>query len=79
MNLIVKFFLDTVKRFCYRLFMAKKPLLTIREQEFYALLCTYREMPRQCDLARKMGIQRQRVHQLVERLRDKGYLRRERP
>jgi DNA-binding IclR family transcriptional regulator len=53
--------------------MDKRPFLTVREQEFYFFLRRQPKIPRQCDIARAMGIPRQRVHQLMTRLKEKGY------
>lgn len=61
----------------------QKKLLTVREQEFWAAFRAFnrrhRRNPRQADLARIMEIDRQRVHQLWNRLVIKGYIQKGKP
>jgi DNA-binding MarR family transcriptional regulator len=55
--------------------VSEKQLLTIKEQEFYAFVRKYRgKMPKQVEIAQKLNIDRQRVHQLISRLKEKGWM-----
>lgn len=55
--------------------VSEKQLLTIKEQEFYAFVCKYRgKMPKQVEIAKKLKLDRQRVHQLISRLKEKGWM-----
>lgn len=54
---------------------ALPPLLTIREQQFYAFIKKFRgRIPGNSDLARGFNVSRQRAHQLMARLRKKGWV-----
>jgi DNA-binding MarR family transcriptional regulator len=50
-----------------------KELLTVQEQRFYAFWKKNRKLS-QSEMARRMGVHRQRISQLLERLRQKKYL-----
>jgi hypothetical protein len=69
--------LDTFENICEYLFVNNgKQLLTVREQEFFAFWKKLkRPLPSQVEMARRMGFKdRQRVHQLIARLKDKGWI-----
>ena len=55
-----------------------KQLLTVKEQEFYAFLRKLRSLRStaitQAEMARRLKLPRQRVHHLLARLREKGWL-----
>ena len=51
-----------------------KQLLTVKEQEFYSFLRKLRSNISQAEMARRLKLPRQRVHHLLARLREKGWL-----
>ncbi len=52
----------------------EKQLLTVGEQEFLAFLKRYRgKLPSQVQIAKNFCVSKQRVHQLIGRLEDKGH------
>jgi DNA-binding MarR family transcriptional regulator len=55
--------------------MSDKQLLTVREQEFYEFWRKLRNpKPIKAEMARRFGVDRQRVQQLMDRLKKKNWI-----
>jgi Mn-dependent DtxR family transcriptional regulator len=55
--------------------MSAKQLLTVREQQFYEFWRKLKNpKPRKAEMARLLGIERQRVQQLMDRLQKNNWI-----